>query len=330
MSEKHTKQQGGRVRGAMGGPMGGPMAGMMPGAKAKDFKGTMKKLLGYLGAHKWTIIFVWTLAIISTVFTIWGPRILGDVINELVEGFLNQVSGAGGINFFAIGKTLLWLCGLYVISAIFSYLQGFVMSGITKKVTFKMRNDINDKIHKLPLGYYDRTTHGEVLSRITNDVDTISQTLNQSITQIITSITTIIGITVMMFTISWQMTLVALGIIPVSFIAVMVIVKKSQKHFMEQQEYLGKVNGHVEEMLGSHVVVKAFNGEEESTKIFAEQNDVLYKSAWKSNFLSGLMMPITMFIGNLSYVAICILGGYFAVNGKIDIDRKSTRLNSSH
>lgn len=296
-----------------GGP--GMMGAMMPGAKAKDFKGSIIKLAGYLGKHKWTILFVWILAIVSTVFTILGPKILGQATDVLFTGVMNKLAGAGGIDFGKIGGILLWLAGLYGVSAIFSYLQGYVMSAVTAKVTFKLRNDIDEKIHKLPLAFYDKTTHGEVLSRITNDVDTISQTMNQSLTQIITSVTSLAGIVIMMLTISWQLTLAALFVLPVSMIVVMMIVKKSQVHFKNQQKFLGSVNGHVEEMLGSHVVVKAFNGEEESVSAFGEYNDSLYKSAWKSNFLSGLMMPITSFIGNLAYVAICILGGYYAASG---------------
>jgi len=315
MSENKTPNN--QPRGPMGGP--GMMRGMMPGAKAKDFKGTMKKLISYLGSHRWIILFVWLLAIISTTFTILGPKILGNATNELVDGFMRQISGTGSIDFTKIGTIILWLVGLYGLSAIFSYLQGYVMTGVTMKITYKMRSDINEKMDRLPLGYYDSTTHGEVLSLITNDVDTITQTLNQSLTQIITSITAIIGITIMMVSISWQMTIVAICIVPVSLIAVIFVVKKSQQHFKDQQKYLGTVNGHVEEMLGSHVVVKAFNGEQDSCDIFAKQNDLLYKSAWKANFLSGLMMPITQFIGNLAYVAICILGGYYTTTGLMTI-----------
>ncbi|MEH7612879.1 ABC transporter ATP-binding protein [Gottfriedia acidiceleris] len=292
---------------------------MAPGQKAKDFKGSMAKLMSYLGAHKKTIVIVFILAIISTVFTILGPKILGKATDEIFSGVMKQISGSGKINFGKISVIGLWLIGLYLLSSLFAYLQGYVMSGVTMKVTFKLRSDINDKIHKLPLSYFDQTSHGEVLSRITNDVDTINQTLNQSLTQIITSITSIIGITIMMISISWQLTLVALCILPLSMIFVMMIVKKSQKHFINQQRYLGKVNGHVEEMLGNHVLVKAFSGEDESTRAFSEYNDELYKSAWRANFLSGLMIPITAFIGNIGYVAICILGGYFTANGSMTV-----------
>nr|WP_088072157.1 ABC transporter ATP-binding protein [Gottfriedia luciferensis] len=291
----------------------------MAGQKAKDFKGSMAKLLSYLGVYKTTIMFVFLLAIVSTVFTILGPKILGKATDEIFHGVMKQISGNGTINFSKIGVIGLWLIGLYVISSFFTYLQGYVMSGVTMKVTYKLRNDINEKIHKLPISYFDKTSHGEVLSRITNDVDTINQTLNQSLTQIITSITSIIGISIMMITISWQLTLAALCVLPLSMVFVMMIIKKSQKHFINQQKYLGKVNGHVEEMLGNHVLVKAFNGEEDSSRAFGEYNDVLFKSAWRANFLSGLMIPITAFIGNIGYVAICLIGGYLAANGSMTI-----------
>ncbi|WP_420488267.1 ABC transporter ATP-binding protein [Gottfriedia acidiceleris] len=316
-SNKNTFQNQGGGRGP--GQMFGRNIPMAPGQKAKDFKGSMSKLMSYLGAHKKTIVFVFILAIISTVFTILGPKILGKATDEIFSGVMKQISGTGKINFGKISEIGLWLISLYLLSSLFAYLQGYVMSGVTMKVTFKLRSDINDKLHKLPLSYFDQTSHGEVLSRITNDVDTINQTLNQSLTQIITSITSIIGITIMMISISWQLTLVALCILPLSMVFVMMIVKKSQKHFIKQQRYLGKVNGHVEEMLGNHVLVKAFSGEDESTRAFSEYNDELYKSSWRANFLSGLMIPITAFIGNIGYVAICILGGYFTANGSMTV-----------
>lgn len=316
-SNKNTFQNRGGGRGPV--QMFGRNIPMAPGQKAKDFKGSMAKLMSYLGAHKKTIVFVFILAIISTVFTILGPKILGKATDEIFSGVMKQISGSGKINFGKISVIGLWLIGLYLLSSLFAYLQGYVMSGVTMKVTFKLRSDINDKIHKLPLSYFDQTSHGEVLSRITNDVDTINQTLNQSLTQIITSITSIIGITIMMISISWQLTLVALCILPLSMVFVMMIVKKSQKHFINQQRYLGEVNGHVEEMLGNHVLVKAFSGEDESTRAFSKYNDELYKSAWRANFLSGLMIPITAFIGNIGYVAICILGGYFTANGSMTV-----------
>jgi ATP-binding cassette subfamily B protein len=329
MSRENNKQEtntstvppigrpGGMGRGPMG---GGPMGrGMMPGDKPKDFKGTMRKLEGYLGKYKWTILVVCVLAIASTVFMIFGPKILGKATDELFTGIMSQLAGTGTVNFGKIGRIILLLVGLYCFSAGLSYLQGFVMSSVTAKVTFKLRSDIFDKMHRLPFGFYDKTTHGEVLSRITNDVDIISQTMNQSLTQIITSITSLLGVTVMMLSISWRLTIAAVCVIPVSMIFVIAIVKKSQGHFKNQQKFLGRVNGHVEEMFGSHVVVKAFSGEEESSKIFSEYNDSLYNAAWKANFLSGLMMPITGFIGNLGYVAICILGGVFASNGTMTV-----------
>ncbi|MDD3653970.1 MAG: ABC transporter ATP-binding protein [Desulfotomaculaceae bacterium] len=291
----------------------------MPVAKAKDFKGSIAKLIGYLGKHKWTILFVCILALASTVFTILGPKILGQATDEIFTGFMKQIAGTGSIDFGRVGRIVLWLAGLYGIASIFSYLQGFVMSAVTAEVTFKLRKDISEKMHKLPLGYYDKTTYGEVLSRITNDVDTISHTLNQSLTQMITSVASLTGISVMMLTISWQLTLATLCVIPVSMIVVLMIVKKSQRHFKDQQKYLGRVNGHVEEMFSSHVVVKAFGGEDDSLKIFGEYNEALYKAAWKANFLSGLTMPIITFIGNLAYVAICILGGYYTVNGTMTV-----------
>jgi len=295
--------------------MGGGPGAIAHGDKAKDFKGSMKKLIGYLGSYRLTILFVWVLAIASTVFMILGPKILGQATDTLFTGITGKIAGTGEIDFVAIGDILIKLVILYGISVVLSYLQGYIMSGITADISKRFRTDIENKIHILPFGYYDRVTYGEILSRITNDVDTINQTLNQSLTQVITSVTSLLGIIVMMFTISWQMTLVVMCVLPISMLSVLSIIKHSQKHFKAQQEYLGNVNGHVEEMFGSHVVVKAFNGEEESEREFDEYNGKLYKSAWKANFLSGMMMPITGFIGNLAYVAVCILGGYYAVNG---------------
>ena len=318
MSEA-TKNRQKPMRGMRGPGMGGPMGGVQ-GEKAKDFKGTLNKLIAYIGKYKWTTLVVLVLAVLSTVFMIFGPKILGQATDQLFQGILGTVTGTGtGIDFAKIGWILLEMLGLYVVSAALSYLQGHIMSGVTMKVTYQLRRDIDDKIHRLPLGYYDTTTHGDVLSRITNDVDAISQSLSQSLTQIITSVTSIIGILIMMLTISWQLTLVELLIIPISLVFITFIVKKSQKHFVSQQKYLGKVNGQVEEMYGSHVLVKAFNGEEKSTAQFEKDNEKLYKSAWKSNFLSGLMMPVTGFIGNLGYVAVCILGGYYAANGLMTV-----------
>ena len=292
---------------------------MMQGEKAKDFSGSMAKLIAYLGAYKWAILFVWVLAIISTIFTILGPKFLGMATDVLFSGIMAKLAGSGDVNFGRISQIIIFLIGLYIVSALFSYLQRYVMAGVSAKLTFRLRKDINEKIHALPFSYYDKTTHGEVLSRITNDVDTINQTLNQSMTEIITSVTTLLGIIVMMLTISWQLTLIALCILPLSLLVVMVIIKKSQKHFMNQQNFLGNVNGHVEEMISSHVVVKAFNGEDKSMKTFNTLNDNLYKSAWKANFLSGLMRPIITFIGNFAYVAICIFGGYMTIKGTMTV-----------
>lgn len=298
----------------------GPGAVMIPGEKAKDFKGTFRKLMQYLGRYKLSILIVTLFAVASTIFSIVGPKILGQATNAIFEGILNQIGGTGsGIDFGHIGSIMIWLIFIYLISTLFGCIQGYLMTGVSMKVTYNLRRDIAAKIQRLPFKYYDSTTNGEVLSHITNDVDAISQSLNQSVSQIITSVTMIIGILVMMFTISWQMTLVALCIIPLSLGFIMVIVKHSQKHFMAQQTYLGHVNGHIEEMYSSHVVVKAFNGEEESKKVFNDYNSTLFSSAWKSQFLSGLMMPVMNFIGNLGYVAVCILGGYLAVNGRLSV-----------
>ncbi|TDM11907.1 ABC transporter ATP-binding protein [Macrococcus lamae] len=287
--------------------------------KPSNMKQALKRLFRYIAEYKMMIFLVVILAIVSTVFMIVGPKILGDAIDVLFKGVLAQVNGTGSIDFKEIKRILLILVGLYIISALFNYLQGYVMSGVTAKVTYSLREDVNKKLHKLPLKYYDKTSQGDVLSRITNDIDTISQTLNQSLAQIITSITMLIGIIVMMFSISWQLTIVAILTLPVSMIAVVLIMKNSQIHFKKQQESLGLVNGHVEEMLGNHTIIKAFNREASSLETFEEYNDTLYKSAWKANFLSSLIMPITMFIGNITYVVICILGGYFAVKGTMTV-----------
>ncbi len=298
---------------------GGP-ASMVRGEKAKDFRGTFRKLLKYLGYYKYSIIVVILFAIASTVFTIVGPKILGQATTSLFQGLMNQISGSGsGIDFGYIGHIIVLLLVLYGVSALFSYIQNYIMTGVTVKVTCNMRRDIAAKIQRLPFQYYDKTTNGEVLSHFTNDVEAVNQGLNQSLSQIVTSVTTIIGILIMMFTISWQMTLVALCIIPLSFLFVILIVSKSQKHFVSQQTYLGHVNGHIEEMYGNHVVVKAFSGEEDSQQQFDQYNNTLYASAWKSQFLSGLMMPVMNVIGNLGYVAVCILGGYLAANGRLTV-----------
>ncbi len=307
---------GGRGRGPMG---GGPMALMSRGEKPRDFKGTLKKLIQYLGQYRLLILIIWFIAIASTVFSIAGPKILGKATTKLFEGVMAKIAGTGSIDFTYIGHIILTVLFLYLLSAGLSYVQGWIMSNVAINITYRFRQDISQKINRMPFKYFDGTNHGEVLSRITNDVDTVSQTLNQSLTQIITSVTTVIGVLVMMFTISWQMTLVALIILPISFIIIGLIIGKSQVFFKRQQDYLGHINGHVEEMYGSHLVVKAFNGEAKSIEQFDQINDVLYDSAWKSQFLTGLMFPIMNFVGNLGYVAICIMGGYLAVKGTITI-----------
>ena len=310
-----------RRRGPLGrgGPMGGGPMAMMKGEKARDFKGTMIKLLHYLGSYKAAILVVMIFAVASTIFSIAGPKILGKATTKLFEGVMAQIAGNGSIDFGYIGQIILITLVLYLISALFSYIQGWVMSGISMKITYRFRQDISHKINCMPLGYFDTTSHGEVLSRVTNDVDTVSQTLNQSLTQVITSVTTVIGVLVMMLTISWQMTLVALIILPLSFLIISLIVSKSQVFFKRQQDYLGHVNGHVEEMYGGHAVIKAFNGEKKSNEQFSALNDNLYDSAWRSQYLSGLMFPIMNFVSNLGYVAIVILGGYLATRGIVTI-----------
>jgi len=305
-----------------GGPgRGGPMRAMMrkEGDKVQDFKGTMKKLITYLGGYRRAIIIVIVFAIASTAANIAGPKILGQATTTLFEGVIAQINGTGSIDFNAIGRIAILTLSLYLVSAFFAYIQGWIMADVSTNIAYRFRRDISEKMNRMPLKYFDGTTHGEVLSRITNDVDTVNQTLSQSMTQIITSVVTVIGVLVMMFSISWSMTLVALIIIPLSMVTVMLIVRQSQKYFKQQQDYLGHVNGHVEEMYGGHIVMKAFNGEEESIKKFDESNNVLHDVAWKSQFLSGLMMPIMLFIGNLGYVAVAILGGYLAIRQTITV-----------
>ena len=288
--------------------------------KAKDFKGTTKKLIKeYLSKYKIALIIVFIFAIGSTIFTIVGPKILGNATTEIFNGIVNKISGGSGIDFDKIGKILLTLIGLYVVSALFSFIQGFTMTGIAQKITYKLRADISEKINKLPMKYFDKRTHGEVLSVITNDVDTLSANLNQSITQIITAICALIGILVMMFSISWQMTLISLVILPVSALLVKNIVGKSQKYFKAQQDYLANVNGQVEEVYGGLNIVKVFNAEGKVTNEFEKANDNLYHSAWKSQFLSGLMFPVMNFIGNVGYVAVAVAGGYLAIQGTITV-----------
>ncbi len=309
----------GGSRGRPSGPRGGPMGRMMKGDKAKDFKGSMIKLISYLGRYKVIIIIAIIIAIASTAANIVGPKILGEATTVLFEGLIEVVKGTGEVDFDFIGRIILITLALYVSSAIFRYIQGWIMARVSTDISYRLRKDISEKINRMELKYYDRTTQGEILSRITNDVDTINQTLSQSITQIITSIITVLGILVMMFTISWLMTLVALVIIPLSGVVVMFIVKRSQKHFTQQQEYIGHVNSHVEEMYGGHIVMKAFNGEKKSQEKFETYNSTLHRSAWKSQFFSGLMMPMMTFIGNLGYVAVAILGGWLTIQNAISV-----------
>ncbi|MBN1658334.1 MAG: ABC transporter ATP-binding protein [Anaerolineae bacterium] len=311
-----SRPAGGRMR---RGPMGGGHMAMMGGDKARDFRGTMRKLIAYLGRYRWMIGIVFVFAVVSTVASIAGPKILGQATTELFNGVMAQLRGTGQIDFAAIGRILLITLGLYAFSALCSYIQGWIMADVSTNIAYRFRQDIAEKINRMPLKYFDQTTQGEVLSRITNDVDTVNQTLSQSMTQIITSVVTVVGVLVMMLSINWVMTLVALTIVPLSTVVVMLIIKQSQKYFKQQQDYLGHVNGHVEEMYGGHLVMKAFNGEEKSIAKFDVLNGVLYESAWKSQFLSGLMMPIMMFIGNLGYVAVAVLGGWLAVRNAITV-----------
>ena len=297
----------------------GPMGQFMPGEKAKDFKGTLKKLLAYLGHHKKVILLVWVLVVASTVFTIIGPKILGAATDELVGGVIRKTMGFAGIDFNRIRLILLQLAGLYLISIVFNYAQGWLIAGVSMKVTYRLRGDISEKIHKLPLKYFDKNTHGDVISRITNDVDTVSQNLNQSIPSLLSSFASVIGMAVMMLTISPLLTLAALTLLPLSTVFIMLIVKRSQKLFRAQQQGLGKLNGHIEEMFSNHVIVKAFNGEETSINKFNGYNETLYQSGWKANFLSGLMWPIIIFIGNITYVAVCILGGVLVSRGRMTL-----------
>lgn len=301
----------------MMGPGGPP--GMMPGEKAKDFKGTMKKLSSSLSKYRIGFILVLLFAIGSTIFSIIGPTIMGDATTEISEGIISKIGGGAGIDFDALVKIFALLIGLYAASAVFSFIQGYFMTDISQKVTYQFRKDISEKIHRMPMNYFDTTSHGEILSRVTNDVDTLSQSLNQSLTQLITSVVTIIGVLIMMLRISVSMTLLALLILPLSGIVVGKVMKKSQKYFKQQQEYLGHVNGQVEEAYGGHNIVKVFNKEESSIIEFNEKNEKLYESAWKSQFLSGLMMPVMQFIGNIGYVGVAILGGYLTIKGKIKV-----------
>ena len=295
--------------------------GMMSASneKAKNLSKTLSTLLKYLKPFRIAIFFVILFAVGSTIFTIIGPKILGNATTKLVQGLIAKYSGTGSIDIDGIKHTLLLLLCIYILSGILSYIQAWIMSGVTQKVTYRLREEISLKINRLPLNYYDKQTHGEVLSRITNDVDTMSQSLTQSIQMIFTSLITIIGILYMMITISWQMTLMALVIVPLSAVAAMSVVKNGQKYFIQQQKTLGEVNGHIEEMYGGHIVMKAFNGEERSISTFNKMNEELYTSAWKSQFISGLMQPITSLIGNVGYVGCCVLGGYLSLHNGLAI-----------
>ncbi|MBY8995923.1 MAG: ABC transporter ATP-binding protein, partial [Candidatus Heimdallarchaeota archaeon] len=296
--------------------MGGMMRG---GEKAKDFKGAMVTLLGYLGRYKTIIIVAILIAAASTAATIVGPKILGRATTELFEGLMARIQGTGEVDFEYIGRIILIVLSLYVGSSFLSYIQGWIMAKVSTDISYRLRRDISHKMNKMKLKYYDGTTHGEILSRLTNDVDTITQTLSNSLTQIISSVATLIGVLIMMFTISWKMALLVIGVVPLSALSIIFIVKRSQKHFAQQQEYLGHVNSHVEEMFGNHTIVRAYNAEEKSQEEFEVYNKTLHGSAWKSQFYSGMMMPMMTFIGNLGYVAVAVLGGYLTSQGGITV-----------
>ena len=300
------------------GPMGGPDP-MGGGEKAKNFKGSIGKLTKYMGRYRFAILIVMIFAAVSTVFSVIGPKVMGKATTALAEGLMGKIAGTGGIDFDYIAKIILITLGLYAISTVFSFIQGWTMTTITQKICYRLRKEISEKINRMPMKYFEGRTYGEVLSRITNDVDTLGMALNQSITQIITSVATLIGVLVMMISISPLMTLIALFILPVSLILISTVVRKSQKYFKTQQEYLGHINGQVEETYGGHLVIKAFNKEEETTEKFNQTNKILYDSAWKSQFLSGLMQPIMNFVGNLGYVAVAISGAILATRGVITI-----------
>jgi ATP-binding cassette subfamily B protein len=312
-----------RPRGLFGGHGpggGGPARNMMQGEKPRDFKGTFLKLLRYLGKHKAAVLVVIIFAMASTVFSILGPKVLGEATTTLFEGIMAQIAGTGGgVDFAAIARILLFLATLYLLSAVFQFVQGFIMVGVANRVCYSLRRDIDEKIMRLPFSYYDRVATGDVMSHITNDVDAIQQSLSQSITQVITSVTSIVGILIMMFSISWVMTVIALFILPLSMGVVALIVRRSQKHFFAQQEYLGEVNGMVEENFGAHTIVRAFNGETRALEQFSQSNDTLYNAAWRANFLSGMMMPIMNIIGNLGYVVVCVVGAWLALQGRITV-----------
>lgn len=299
--------------------MGGPSRGMMPGEKPKDFKNSIEKLVRYLGRYWYAIVAVMIFAAVSTVFSVAGPKVMARATNALVEGLGKKIARTGSIDFTYIAKVLLFTLGLYICSAVFSFIQGMIMTGITQKTCYRMRKEISEKINRMPMKYFESRTYGEVLSRITNDVDTLGQSLNQSVTQIITSVATLVGTLVMMISISGIMTLISLVILPVSAILISFIIKHSQKYFRQQQEYLGHINGQVEEVYGGHLVVQAYNKQESTIKKFEDTNQILFQSAWKSQFLSGLMQPIMQFVGNLGYVGVAISGGLLAIRGTIGV-----------
>ena len=301
------------------GPMGGHGPGMRPTEKAKDFKGSMGKLFRYMSRYKLRFVMVFIFAVAGTVFNIAGPKILGKATTELFNGLVAKVNGTGSINFSKIGMILLWTLGLYLASACFSFIQGWIMTGISNDVTYNLRKDISKKINKLPLNYFESRTNGEILSRVTNDVDTLQMSLNQSLTQLITSVTTLIGVFIMMLSINVWMTLAALLILPVSMFIIQAVMKHSQKYFQAQQNYLGAVNGQIEENFGGHDVVRVFNKENDVLEEFEKDNKKLYESAWKSQFFSGMMMPIMQFVGNLGYVMVALLGGVFVIKGSIEV-----------
>ncbi len=305
-------------RGRMGGPMGHGR-GMHGGEKAKDFKGSMARILRYMGRYKFRFILMFFFAVAGTIFNIWGPKILGKATTELFSGLVAKVNGTGGIDFEKIGMILLSVMALYLVSSCFSFIQGFVMTGISNDVTYNLRKDISRKINRLPLNYFESRTNGEILSRVTNDVDTLQMSLNQSMTQLITSVTTLIGVLFMMLSINVWMTMAALLILPVSMVIINFVMKHSQKYFRDQQSYLGKVNGQIEENYGGHNVVKVFSKEQDVVREFEEDNKKLYESAWKSQFFSGMMMPVMQFVGNLGYVMVAFLGGVFTIKGSIEV-----------
>ena len=299
--------------------MKGPHGGMRGGAKAKDFKGSLKKLVKYMSVYKVQMLFVAVFAVCGTVFNIVGPKILGKATTEIFNGLVSKVSGGSGMDFGKIGQILLITLGLYVVSALCSFIQGMIMTGISQKTTYRLRKDITEKVNRMPMDYFDTKPVGEVLSRVTNDVDTLGQSLNQSATQLITSVTTLIGVLVMMLSISPLMTVVALLILPISVGLISFVMKHSQKYFSGQQEYLGNVNGQVEEVYSGHNVIKAFNKEDDVIREFDRTNDKLYESAWKSQFFSGMMMPVMQFVGNLGYVGVAIFGGFLAIKKTIEV-----------